>query len=55
MIQITGTELVKAAALLGAGVCMGIGAKLGVKSPGTFGRLGAYSMHPLKSLNVMGD
>jgi F-type H+-transporting ATPase subunit c len=26
MIQITGTELVKAAALLGAGVCMGIGA-----------------------------
>lgn len=35
--------------------CMGIGAKLGVKSPGTFGRLGAYSMHPLKSLNVMGD
>jgi len=26
MIQITGTELMKAAALLGAGVCMGIGA-----------------------------
>mgnify|MGYP001241011924 CR=1 FL=1 len=35
--------------------CMGIGAKLDGKSPGTFGRLGAYSMHPLKSLNVMGD
>ena len=35
--------------------CMGIGAKINGKSPGTFGLIGAYSMHPLKSLNVMGD
>ncbi|WP_428079413.1 DegT/DnrJ/EryC1/StrS family aminotransferase [Candidatus Pelagibacter sp.] len=35
--------------------CMGIGAKIKNKSPGTFGDIGAYSMHPLKSLNVMGD
>ncbi len=35
--------------------CMGIGGKIKNKSPGTFGLIGAYSMHPLKSLNVMGD
>lgn len=35
--------------------CMGIGARIQGKSPGTFGLVGAYSMHPLKSLNVMGD
>ena len=35
--------------------CMGIGAKLRKRSPGTFGIINAYSMHPLKSLNVMGD
>ena len=35
--------------------CMGIGAKVQNKSPGTFGMIGCYSMHPLKSLNVMGD
>ncbi len=35
--------------------CMGIGAKINGKSPGTFGHVGAFSMHPLKSLNVMGD
>lgn len=35
--------------------CMGIGARIFKKSPGTFGDIGAYSMHPLKSLNVMGD
>lgn len=35
--------------------CMGIGAKINKKSPGTFGHVGAFSMHPLKSLNVMGD
>ena len=35
--------------------CMGIGGKLNGKSPGTFGDIGAFSMHPLKSLNVMGD
>ena len=35
--------------------CMGIGAKINKKSPGTFGIINAFSMHPLKSLNVMGD
>jgi dTDP-4-amino-4,6-dideoxygalactose transaminase len=35
--------------------CMGIGAKIYGKSPGTFGIVNAFSMHPLKSLNVMGD
>ena len=35
--------------------CMGIGAKIHDKSPGTFGTVNAFSMHPLKSLNVMGD
>ena len=35
--------------------CMGIGAQINGKSPGTFGIVNAFSMHPLKSLNVMGD
>ena len=35
--------------------CMGIGAKIKGKKPGTFGIVNAFSMHPLKSLNVMGD
>ena len=35
--------------------CMGIGGKINNKSPGTFGIVNAFSMHPLKSLNVMGD
>ena len=35
--------------------CMGIGGKIDGKAPGTFGEISAYSMHPLKSLNVMGD
>ena len=35
--------------------CMGIGAKIFKKSPGSFGHVNAFSMHPLKSLNVMGD
>ena len=35
--------------------CMGIGGKIQKKSPGSFGRVNALSMHPLKSLNVMGD
>lgn len=35
--------------------CMGIGASIRGRRPGTFGRISAYSMHPLKSLNVMGD
>jgi aminotransferase EvaB len=35
--------------------CMAIGGKFHGRSPGTFGDLGAYSMHPLKSLNVAGD
>jgi dTDP-4-amino-4,6-dideoxygalactose transaminase len=35
--------------------CMGIGAVVSGKSPGTFGNVSAFSMHPLKSLNAMGD
>ena len=35
--------------------CMGIGANIHNKSPGSFGKVNAFSMHPLKSLNVMGD
>lgn len=35
--------------------CMGIGGRVNDKHPGTFGNLGAFSMHPLKSLNVIGD
>jgi aminotransferase EvaB len=35
--------------------CMGIGGEINGKHPGTFGEIGAFSMHPLKSLNVMGD
>ena len=35
--------------------CMGIGAKINNKCPGTYGKVNAFSMHPLKSLNVMGD
>jgi aminotransferase EvaB len=35
--------------------CMGIGATINGKSAGSFGEVNAFSMHPLKSLNVMGD
>jgi len=35
--------------------CMAIGGSWDGRHPGTFGRLGAFSMHPLKTLNVMGD
>lgn len=35
--------------------CMGIGGVVDSRSPGSFGRVSAVSMHPLKSLNVMGD
>jgi aminotransferase EvaB len=35
--------------------CMGIGGLVSGKHPGTLGKLGAFSMHPLKSLNAMGD
>jgi len=35
--------------------CMAIGARIDGKSPGSFGIVNAFSMHPLKSLNVMGD
>ena len=35
--------------------CMGIGGSINGKHPGTFGKANAFSMHPLKSLNVMGD
>ena len=35
--------------------CMGIGASIDGKAAGTFGDVNAFSMHPLKSLNAMGD
>ncbi|MBD1173038.1 DegT/DnrJ/EryC1/StrS family aminotransferase [Pelagibacterales bacterium SAG-MED03] len=35
--------------------CMGIGASLKGKSPGSFGHISAFSLHPLKSLNAIGD
>ena len=35
--------------------CMAIGGRIGSRSPGTFSEIGAFSMHPLKSLNVAGD
>ncbi len=35
--------------------CMGIGGRVNGSHPGTLGNIGAFSMHPLKSLNVMGD
>ncbi len=35
--------------------CPAVGAKIGGRHAGTFGKLGAFSMHPLKPLNVWGD
>jgi len=35
--------------------CMGIGGSVDGRHPGTFGEIGAFSMHPLKTVNVMGD
>ncbi len=35
--------------------CPAVGAKVNGRSSGTFGRVNAFSMHPLKPLNVMGD
>ena len=35
--------------------CMGIGARVNGRHPGTFGIIGAFSAHPLKSLNAIGD
>ena len=35
--------------------CMGIGGSHRGNPQGRFGQIGAFSMHPLKSLNVMGD
>lgn len=35
--------------------CMGIGALENGQHPGTTGNVNAFSMHPLKSLNAMGD
>ena len=35
--------------------CMAIGGSIDNRHPGTFGPIGAFSMHPLKTLNVMGD
>jgi len=35
--------------------CMGIGGSINGNHPGTFGKISAFSMHPLKSLNAIGD
>lgn len=35
--------------------CPSVGAKVNGKSAGTFGKVNAFSMHPLKPLNVWGD
>jgi dTDP-4-amino-4,6-dideoxygalactose transaminase len=35
--------------------CPGIGSYLGGAHAGTIGDIGAFSMHPIKTLNVMGD
>ena len=35
--------------------CMAPGGKINTKHSGTFGHVNAWSMHPLKPLNVMGD
>jgi aminotransferase EvaB len=35
--------------------CPAVGAYVSGRHAGTFGKLGAFSMHPLKPLNVMGD
>ena len=49
-------EFAKAAGLsVVEDACMGIGGSIRGRHPGTFGEVGAFSMHPLKTLNVMGD
>ncbi len=35
--------------------CMGLGGKYKNKKPGTIGDIGAYSFHPLKTVNAIGD
>jgi dTDP-4-amino-4,6-dideoxygalactose transaminase len=35
--------------------CPAVGAKVGKRSAGTFGKVNGFSMHPLKPLNVWGD
>ena len=35
--------------------CPAVGARIGSRNAGTFGKVNAFSMHPLKPLNVWGD